>query len=296
MTRRNAGAGTEARSSAARTRALGLVFPPAGERYTEQMLDFVGRVAEAAQVYDYDLLLTTGGQAGDPPFQRLLAGDRVDGVILMEIKLTDSRVDHLTKLDFPFVSMGRPGIDAAWWVGLDFVALGRNCVRHLADLGHRTIAFVNRSEEFFESGYESAHRGLEGFEQGVEELGLTGHAYFCGDDFAAGEACLEGILRDDPAITAVATLSEASVGGLYRGLTRAGRVVPRDFSVVALTAGPSVTDTLPLTAAEEPVDEMSRIAVELMMERLDAPAAPPRNVLLRPLISIRSSTGPSARC
>lgn len=294
MKKADVGTDAHALPTVDRTRALGMVFPPADDRYTGMQLDFVGRVAEAAQGYDYDILLTTGRETGDPPFQRLLAGDRVDGIILMEIKLTDSRVDHLTELGFPFVSIGQPGIKDAWWVDLDFVALGRNCVRHLADLGHTTIAFVNRSEQFFRTGYESAHRALDGFNQGIEELGLTGRAYFCGDDTAAGEACLDQILRDDPATTAVATLSEASVAGLYRGLTRAGRVVPRDFSVVGLIAVPSLTAavTPPLTAAEQPVDEISRIAVELLMERLKSPGTPPRNVLLRPLITIRSSTGP----
>lgn len=287
------GADAHALPAVDRTRALGMVFPPANDHYTGMQLDFFGRVAEAAQGYDYDILLTTGRERGDPPFQRLLAGGRVDGIILMEIKLVDSRVDHLTELGFPFVTIGRPGIEDAWWVDLDWVALGRNCVRHLADLGHTTIAFVNRSEQFFRTGYESAHRALDGFNKGIEELGLTGRAYFCGDDTAAGEACLEQILRDNPATTAVATLSEASVAGLYRGLTRAGRVVPRDFSVVGLTAVPSVTTAVapPLTAAEQPVDEIGRIAVELLMERLKSPGAPPRSVLLRPLITIRSSTG-----
>ncbi len=84
------------------------------------------------------------------------------------------------------------------------------------------------------------------------------------------------------------------MAGLYRGLTRAGRVVPRDFSVVGLIAVPSLTAavTPPLTAAEQPVDEISRIAVELLMERMKSPGTPARNVLLRPLITIRSSTGP----
>ncbi|WP_019060913.1 LacI family DNA-binding transcriptional regulator [Streptomyces prunicolor] len=276
-----------------RTRALGLVFPPAGGRYTGMQLDFVGRVAEAAQAYDYDVLLITGSEIGDRPFQRILTGHRVDGLILMEIRLADTRAAHLIELGFPFVTIGQSGLEKTWWVDLDWVALGRGCVRHLADLGHRRIAFVNRSEELFRAGYESAHRGLEGFDQGVAELGLTGRGHFCGDDDAEGEACLERILLEDPATTAVVTLNEASLGGVYRGLNRAGRVVPRDFSVVGMTAGPwAETVSPPLTAAGEPVDEISQVAVELMLERLDSPGASPRHVMLRPLISIRSSTGP----
>jgi DNA-binding LacI/PurR family transcriptional regulator len=276
-----------------RTRAFGLVFPPAGDRYTAMQLDFVGRVAEAAQAYDYDVLLTTGSEIADRPFQRILAGHRVDGLILMEIRLEDTRAAHLVELGFPFVTIGQSGLERTWWVDLDWVALGRACVRHLADLGHRRIAFVNRSEELFRTGYESAHRGLEGFNQGVAELGLTGRGYLCGDDDAGGEECLERILLEDPATTAIVTMNEASLGGVYRGLTRAGRVVPRDFSVVGLVSGPwAETVTPALTAADEPVGEISRVAVELMLERLGSPDASPRHVTLRPLISIRSSTGP----
>jgi DNA-binding LacI/PurR family transcriptional regulator len=256
-------------------------------------LDFIGRVAEAAQAYDYDVLLTTGNEIGDRPFQRILTGHRVDGLILMEIRLEDARAAHLVELGFPFVTIGQSGLEKTWWVDLDWVALGRDCVRHLADLGHRRIAFVNRSEELFRSGFESAHRGLEGFNQAVAELGLTGRGYLCGDDDAEGEVCLERILLEDPETTAVVTVNEASLGGLYRGLTRAGRIVPRDFSVVGLAAGPwAETVTPALTAANEPVGEISRVAVELMLERLASPGASPRHVMLRPLISIRSSTGP----
>lgn len=276
-----------------RTRALGLVFPPAGDHYTATSLEFIGRVAEAAQDYDYDVLLTTGREVGDPPFQRILTGHRVDGLILMEILLEDARATHLIELGFPFVTIGQSGLEKTWWVDMDWVTLGRACVRHLADLGHRRIAFVNRSEEFFRSGYESAHRGLEGFNKGVAELGLTGRGYLCGDDDAAGEACVGRILQEDPATTALVTMNEASLGGVYLGLTRAGRVVPRDFSVVGLVSGPwTETVTPTLTAADEPIDEISRVAVELLLDRLDSPDASPRHVMLRQLISIRSSTGP----
>jgi DNA-binding LacI/PurR family transcriptional regulator len=287
------GSGNGTGTDAHRTRALGLVFPPADHRYTDMQLDFVGRVAEAAQAYDYDVLLTTGKEVEDPPFQRILAGGRVDGLILMEIRMEDSRAEHLTALGFPFVSIGRPRQEDSWWVDMDWVGLGRGCVRHLAELGHRRIAFVNRSEEFFRIGYESALRGLDGYNQGMAELGLEGRAYYCGDDDAAGEACLEQILRDDPGTTAVVSINEAALGGMYLALTRAGRVVPRDFSVVHLAAGPwAESATPPLTAADYPVDDIGRIAVELMMERLKAPDAPPRHVLLRRLITLRSSTAP----
>jgi hypothetical protein len=47
----------------------------------------------------------------------------------------------------------------------------------------------------------------------------------------------------------------------------------------------------PLTAADIPAKEMSRVAVDLMMRRLRSPDSPPRHVLLKPLITLRGSTG-----
>src|SRR5438128_5300512 len=103
----------------------------------------------------------------------------------MEIRLDDARVDYLTEAAFPFVTIGRTGEPGRTrWVDLDYTALVRSCVQHLAQLGHRRVAFVNRSERLFRAGYESAHRGLAGFDQAVAEHGLIGAAYLCGDDAA----------------------------------------------------------------------------------------------------------------
>ncbi|WP_181362303.1 substrate-binding domain-containing protein, partial [Streptomyces sp. MA5143a] len=141
---------------------------------------------------------------------------------------------------------------------------------------------------------ESAHRGLDGFTKAAAERGLTVRTYRCGDDPDSGQACVERILHDDPATTALVTLNEAALGGLYRGLAHAGRHVPRDFSVTGVVASRwAQTVTPQLTAADVPAEEMGRRAVDLLIERLDHPGAAPRHHLLAPPISLRASTGPA---
>ncbi|NGO13012.1 LacI family transcriptional regulator [Streptomyces sp. HC44] len=278
------------------THTLGLLYPPAGRdhRYTGMQLAFIGGVAEAATEHGYDLLLSPSYTESEPSFQRILAERRVDGLIVMEIRRDDDRVEHLAKVGFPFVTIGRNRkAEETGWVDMDFAGLAGSCVQHLVDLGHSRIAFVNRSEQLFESGYGFAHLGLEGYTDAMTQLGLTPHAYLCDDDTASGEAVMERILRDEPATTSVVTMNEAALTGLYRGLTRHGRAVPRDFSVVGVAAGRWAERVTPqLTAAEIPAEEMSRVAVELILERLASPGSPPRHVLLKPLISLRASTGP----
>ena len=283
------------------THTLGLLYPPSGRNgyYTTMQLAFIGGVAEAAAPYGYDVLLSPANAAEDPSFRRLVGrrgqggAARVDGVIVMEIRREDSRVEQLAEAGFPFVAIGRNHrADEAGWVDLDFAGLANGCVRHLADLGHRRIAFVNRSEQLFASGYGFARLGHEGYVTAMADLGFEPRAYLCGDDLASGEEVVARILADDPATTSLVTMNEAALEGVYRALTRHGRAVPRDFSVVGVAASPWAEQvTPPLTAAEIPAKEMSRVAVELMVERLRSPRSTPRHVLLKPLITLRASTG-----
>jgi DNA-binding LacI/PurR family transcriptional regulator len=275
-------------------RTLGVVFPPAGRHYTLMQLDYIGGIAEAANEEGYAVLLTPGTTAGDAWFRGAVSGGRVDGLIVMEIRLHDDRVEYLTERRFPFATIGRTRTpDRTRWVDLDYTALAGNCVRHLLELGHRRIAFVNRSQGLIDTGYESALRGLEGFSSAMADAGLEGRVYSCGDDVESGMACVDRLLADEPGTTGIVTMNEASLRGLYRGLVRAGRTVPRDFSVVAVAAGRWAEQLTPqLTAAAVPAKDIARTAVSLLTERLDAPDSPPRHVLLEPLLSLRGSTAP----
>ena len=275
-----------------RTRGLGLVFPPASSHYTDMQLEFIGSVAEAAAAAEHDVVLSASGDS-DRALRRLVQERRVDGVIMMEIRLHDQRIDYLLEAGFPFVTIGRiADPERTRWVDLDHSALAAACVRQLAGLGHRSIAFVNRSEKLVRAGYESAHRGQDGFQCAAQELGVATHAYRCEDDAAAGEALIARILAEQPRTTAIVTVNEAALGGLYRGLAKAGLSVPRDFSITGIVASRWAEAVTPqLTAADVPAHRMGLLAVDLLLELIENPAAAPRHVLLEPPVSLRASAG-----
>jgi hypothetical protein len=93
---------------------------------------------------------------------------------------------------------------------MDYEDLTSRCTQHLADLGHRSIALVNRSAELVAAGYGPAHRAQEGFSRVVAERGLTGVELCCADDAPAGQTCVESLLADHPEVTAIATINEAA--------------------------------------------------------------------------------------
>src|SRR5689334_8466324 len=141
-----------------RTHTLGLVIPPAHRRLTDMQLGFVASVVEAAARADLDVLLSPSGGDHDRSFERILAGRRVDGVILMEIRLEDDRVTRIRQSELPFVTIGRTSDRYGMsWVDVDYAGLIAKCVSHLADLGHRQVALVNRSAELLAAGYGPGH-------------------------------------------------------------------------------------------------------------------------------------------
>jgi DNA-binding LacI/PurR family transcriptional regulator len=106
-------------------------------------------------------------------------------------------------------------------------------------------------------------------------------------------ACVEALLGEHPGLTAIATLNEAAMPGMYRALEQAGLAVPGDFSVAGVAARHWAENLHPpLTAADVPADELGTRAVEMLIQRIADPATPHLSLLLTPAISLRGTTGP----
>jgi DNA-binding LacI/PurR family transcriptional regulator len=278
-----------------RTRTLALVVPPVRRRMSDNQLTFVASVVEAAAERDLDVLLSPSGGDHDRSFERVVSSRRADGVILMEISLDDARVARLQGSTTPFVTIGRIADPAATtWVDVDFEGAVSRCVDHLADLGHRKLALINRPPELLAAGYGPARRALEGFRTALVRRGLEGEAVPCDDDRSRAERVVSELLTAQPDITALVTVNEAALVGIQHALEGLGRVVPRDFSVAAVAAAQWAEAYRPsLTTADVPAVQMGAEAVALLCERIADPAVAHRHVLVTPAISLRESTGPA---
>ncbi len=278
-----------------RTRTIGLVIPPAGRRLTDMQLGFVASVVDAAAHAELDVLLSPSGGEHDRSFERMVGGRRVDGVILMEIRLEDDRVSRLRQSGLPFVCIGRTSHpDEVSWVDIDYETLIANCTHHLADLGHRRVALVDRSAELVAAGYGPSHRTRAGFTRTLAERELDGVHVCCADDAQSGVSCVARLLAEHPGLTAIATINEAAIPGMYRALTHAGLAVPGDFSIVGVAARHWAENLHPpFTAADVPADELGACAVEMLIQRIADPDAAHRHVLVAPPVSLRGTTGPA---
>lgn len=276
-----------------RTKTIALLFPALVKGLTEMRLEFVASAAETAGAHGYCFVLSTS-PAEDSEVLRLLDSGLVDGLILMEVKLRDARVELLRRRRQPFALIGHcernDGID---YVDLDFEHAIETAVGHLSRLGHRRFAFVNGSETLYEAGYGPAVRSLAGFRRAIASAGLAGHGHFCEPSHEGGSTLIRQLLAAEPDLGAVITINRDALGGIVEAAHDLGRRVPDDLSVVAVVPERLASLFTPsLTTIDFPAAQMGRMGVELLIRRLEGGGAAPTQCLLRADLTVRKSTGP----
>jgi LacI family transcriptional regulator len=273
-----------------RSNVIALVMPLRSGMHLPVLWRFAGAVVTTARGHSHDVLLVTADE-GAPGLRRIAASAMVDGLIVMDVEMRDSRVPLLRELDRPSVLIGFPA-DAAGLtcVDLDFYRAGTACVDHLAGLGHQEIAFLGAPRAVYERGTGFAHRTTAGFREAADAHGLRAVVVPGADtpDEVAGQVA--DLFDSRPRLTALVVHNEAAVSHVLAALATIGRSVPDDVSVVAI--GPDEVAeraTPPLDSVLIPAEDVGTRAVELLMRKIGGNGAPDAT-LLPPRLTSRAST------
>lgn len=277
-----------------RTRQIAVLYPTVTNGLSEFQLEFFTAAADAAAGKGYAFQLSTA-PVTERALLDLVRSGAIDGLILMEVRLHDWRVDLLSQLKFPFTLIGHcaenDGID---FVDLDFEAAAETAVEHLAQLGHHHIALILGSEEQRAVEYGPAVRSLAGFERAMAHGGLTGTVMYDGPTFEAGHE-LAHTLAAMPEVTAAVVVSPGGLAGLVSGTYDCERRIPQDLSLVAMVPRKFARLFTPaLTTIDFPATQMGRLGAGMLIRRLEGGADQATQVLLRgELIPGRSAARPA---
>ena len=275
--------------SRGRTQTLEVLVPLITQHFYVEVLR---GIEEALETTEYSLLIRSIERRTDR--DRILRGaelrGRVDGALLVSLNPTRGLIGRVAQAALPLVLVDAeyPRLSS---VGVDHEAAATSAVRHLVGLGHRRIALVDHPEDPFAPIYPDArHRG---YRAALAEAGLRARAeYERVTDFSpqAGAAALRELLALRSPPTAVFAGSDTQAIGVLEAAQQAGRRVPEDLAVVGYN-DIEVAAYLGLTTVHIPMREMGRQGVELLLEAIDHPEAPPERVLLPADLVIRRTSG-----
>jgi DNA-binding LacI/PurR family transcriptional regulator len=254
-----------------RTRILALVTPPSRLWMATATREFIIGAAGAAKEANHHLVIWPVDNDGNE-LVALVGQKLVDGVLLMSVQLDDARVEALRKLDTPFTLIGRTrdvtGLDH---VDIDIAASMRMAMDHLAELGHRHIAFVNGSrEQEGVAGFGPYVRSEEAYRKLAGERGTKPVVLYCRSDVASGREAARDLLAMAPNTTAVIIQDEVGAAGLIAELKRLDRPVPDHVSVLSLLGSAEFAEMCDpsLTTVTTPGMELGRLGVEALLRRL----------------------------
>lgn len=275
------------------TRTIGLVTVKINQYGPAQTMLGLEKAARAAG-YSLSVSILDDATAGAMrDAVDAFVAQRVDAIVALSTY--DDAAEALASLEppVPLVAVQVGGDEDRPAVGVDQETGARLAVRHLLDLGHRTVHHVAGPADSKE-----ARGRLYGWRAELEAVGAPVPEPLRGDwtpssGYAAGRQLADRI-RAGEDVTAVFLANDQMALGLLAAFHEAGLEAPDDVSVVGFDDLPEAPYfTPPLTTVRQDFAELGRRGVQLVLARLRGEDLHPRPVPAQ--LIVRASSGPANR-
>jgi LacI family transcriptional regulator len=238
------------------------------------------------------------------PCLDMLLGRQVEGVIAIAnpLYLDPKLLSEFSQRQIPAVVIGRELSKVpVSSVVVDNAAGTRLAIQHLYGLGHSRIAFIKGPAILVDS-----LQRWEGLENFAREVGLRLDPRLIreiqGRDttFAEAYELTEELLRQRLDFTALVAFDDLSACAAIRALTKAGRRVPKDCSVVGFDDIPSAAFyNPPLTTVHQQLELQGSLGAEIIEDLIrttrEKRSVPPKHRKVAPKLVVRDSTSPAQR-
>lgn len=276
-----------------RTETLGLIFPVHGARFTDPFFsEFMAGVGDEANRLNYDLLISSAlpGEREHSAYQRWVNSRRVDGFVLVRMRVEDWRIHYLSEQGIPFVAFGRSASDGtAPCIDVNGRGGMKALVSHLAGLGRRRIAYIGAPPQ-----YSFARERELGFREGMEQanlacepkLMLQGSLTRSGGFEAAAR-----LLKQDPLPEAIVAVNDLTALGAIQAAEARGLAVGHDIAIAGFDGTEASEHSHPpLTTVSQPVYSIGRMVSSTLIDLIEGrPVRDPQQII-QPELIIRAST------
>jgi LacI family transcriptional regulator len=211
---------------------------------------------------------------------------RIGGLVLLPSVRPEATLIYLQNAALPTVIIDRPVPEnfAFDQVSVDNAGVMSNLLRALAERGHRQILFVFRDR----TNIVTLQR-MKGIADARKHLAISVDSIASGDDPTDFVEIFQRsweTFKPTAVIASTSYIAEAAV----RAFRTLRLNVPQDVSLVALDE-PAWADIVepPLSVVRPPAEEIARLALDYLMERMDGGTQAPRRKVLPAEIILRDS-------
>ncbi len=287
-------ANLQARSLAGgRSRIIGLLVPNLDNSYIGTIMSGIDQELVRA---NYELMLyTTHRRAGkESLYVKTIANGLTEGLLLIAPVVPTTYLEALREQNFPYVLIDQADstesssvVESTNWQG----AYEATC--YLVGLGHTRIAFITGA-----SVVRSAGDRLRGYQAALADSNIPLKAELIVEgDFQqrSGYEATKRLLQNaDPLPTAIFASNDLSAFGAMDAARESGLRIPDDISIVGFDDTPQASLVYPkLTTVRQPLEQMGRVAVKMLLEQIEDRSHPPQRVTLATELIIRDSCGPN---
>lgn len=275
--------------------AQGLVAVRCPYALDEYFGGVVSVIARSLRQHGKRLVLSAESEDGqEPSLPQLLLSGMTEGAILVLPPEPGPVLSALRASDYPFVLIdprSTPPADVAS-VSVANMAGARAATQHLIDLGHSSIAMVAGPRAQL-----SSDDRLMGYRAALAAAGRLARPefvrYVTEPDVGHGTAVARSLLSLAERPSAIVAFNDKIAVGVMRAAAQMGLSVPDDLSVVGFDSLElSRLVQPPLTTVRQPIDEMARMGVELLMRLVNRREIEALHVELAAELVIGASTAP----
>ncbi len=273
-----------------KTETIGLIVPDIANQFFSSMAKTI-EIESRKNGYSIFLCDSLDNISTERELLNLLAGRKVDGIILAPVGTGSDHINEFSKNGIPVVIIDRYLPDT----GIPYITTDNyygacQAMEHILAMGHRVIACIQGL-----NGISANADRVRGYKDTLINKNIeVDNSLIVGDDFGEETGYVQAKLlmeRKNPP-TAIFALSNLISLGAMRAIAESGLKIPDDISLVSFDDQPySALLASPMTTVEQEKDEIAGRAVSILLERITG-ARDEREIekiMIKPKLIIRKS-------
>jgi LacI family transcriptional regulator len=247
-----------------RSHTLGLLVPDIGNPFVTEL---VRGAEDAAFAAGYHILLCNSylDATREVQYMRSLLDKRVEGILMHSVQaLSKLEIKELVGSGIPVVLLHQPPTVSVFsGVCVNQFEGGMLAGKHLLELGHRKIAYLNgpRGHGNFAERAKGFMKAMASSKQNVAPTIMHGPPSFDGRYQMAKK-----LLAQNRGTTAIFAANDVTAFGIAHAVFEAGLSIPEDISLIGFD-NVELANVVrpPLTTIHQPKYEMGHAAVEILL-------------------------------